>query len=96
MCVLTGPADGAAQEPTRKYGTNTATLQHLRDWLKSCGGTQVARESTGAYGKPIFPVLEEVEGLPVVLANSRQVRNLRGHQTDPMIVAGWGPCCGTE
>jgi len=40
-------------------------------------------ESTGVYWKPIFHVLEEVEGLQVVLANSQQVRNLRGDKTDP-------------
>jgi transposase len=40
-------------------------------------------ESTGAYWKPIFNVLEEVEGMQVVLANSQQVKNLRGHKTDP-------------
>jgi len=83
VCVMTGPADGEAREQTRKYGTNNANLEQLRDWLKACGCTHVAMESTGAYWKPIFNVLEEVEGLQVVLANSQQVRNLRGHKTDP-------------
>lgn len=40
-------------------------------------------ESTGAYWKPIFNVLEEAEGMRVVLANSQRVKNLRGHKTDP-------------
>jgi transposase len=83
VCVMTGTADGEAREQTRKYGTNNANLEQLRDWLKASGCTHVAMESTGAYWKPIFNVLEEVEGLHVVLANSQQVRNLRGHKTDP-------------
>jgi len=82
-CVMTGPADGEAREETHKYGTTNAGLQQLRDWLSSRGCTHVVMESTGAYCKPIFDVLEEVHGMEVVLANSQQVRNLRGHKTDP-------------
>jgi len=83
VCVMTGPADGEAQEQTHKYGTNNGELEKLRDWLKSCGCSHVVMESTGAYWKPIFNVLEGVEGMQVVLANSQQVKNLRGHKTDP-------------
>ena len=83
VCVMTGPADGEAQAQTRKYGTINGELEKLRDWLKSCGCFHVVMESTGAYWKPIFNVLEEVEGMHVVLANSQQVKNLRGHKTDP-------------
>jgi len=83
VCVITGPGDGEAQEQTRKYETTNGELEKLRDWLKSCGCSHVVMESTGAYWKPIFNVLEEVEGMRVVLANSQQVKNLRGHKTDP-------------
>jgi transposase len=83
VCILTGPAEGEAREEARKYGTNTASLQQLRDWLSSRGCTHVVMESTGAYWKPIFNVLEETPGMQVVLANAQQVRNLRGHKTDP-------------
>jgi transposase len=82
-CVMTGPADGEAREETRKYGTTNAGLQQLRDWLSSRGCTHVVMESTGAYWKPVFNVLEEASGMQVVLANAQQVRNLRGHKTDP-------------
>jgi transposase len=83
VCVMTGPAEAEAREETRKYGTNNVNLEELRDWLKSCSCTHVVMESTGAYWKPIFNVLEEVEGMRVVLANSQHVRNLKGHKTDP-------------
>jgi Transposase len=59
-CILTGPADGEAREEARKYGTNTASLQRLRDWLSSRGCTHVVMKSTGAYWKPIFNGLEEI------------------------------------
>jgi transposase len=83
VCVMVGPADQEAHEQTRKYGTTNGELEKLRDWLKSCGCSHVVKESTGAYWKPIFKVLEEVEGMQVVLANSQQVKNLHGHKTDP-------------
>jgi transposase len=38
-------------------------------------------ESTGSYWKPIFHVLDDGK-LEIVLANSQQVKNLRGHKTD--------------
>ena len=82
-CIMTGPADGEAREETRKYSTTNAGLQQLRDWLSSRGCTHVVMESTGAYWKPVFNVLEEASGMEVVLANAQQVRNLRGHKTDP-------------
>jgi len=83
VCVMTGPAHGEALEQTRKYGTNTRDLQDLRNWLQACGCTHVVMESTGSYWKPIFNVLETTPGMQVVLANSKLVKNLRGHKTDP-------------
>jgi transposase len=65
VCVMTGPADGEAQAQTRKYGTINGELEKLRDWLKSCGCFHVVMEGTGAYWKPIFNVLEELEGMHV-------------------------------
>ena len=83
VCLMTGPADGEAHDQTRKYATTNGDLEKLRDWLRSCGCFHVVMESTGAYWKPIFNILEEVAGMQVVLANSQQVKNLRGHKTDP-------------
>ncbi len=83
VCVMTGPADGEPHQQTRKYGTINGDLEKLRDWLKSCGCSHVVMESTGAYWKPILNVLEEVEGMQVVLANSQQVKNLRGQFQSP-------------
>jgi transposase len=83
VCVLKGPANGDAQAQTRKFGTINAALNEMREWLVTCGCTQVVMESTGEYWRPIFNVLEEAASLQIVLANSQQVKGLRGHKTDP-------------
>jgi len=83
VCVLKGPANGDAQTQIRKYGTTNASLEQLREWLVSCGCTHVVMESTGEYWRPIFNGLEEARNLHIVLANSQQVKGLRGHKTDP-------------
>jgi transposase len=83
VCVLKGPANGDAQAQIRRFDTINAKLEELREWLVSCGCTHVVMESTGEYWRPIFNVLEEAEDLQIVLANSQQVKGLRGHKTDP-------------
>jgi transposase len=50
---------------TRTSGTLTADLLALAHGLTSCGVTHVTREATGVYGKPVYNVLEAVEGLTV-------------------------------
>lgn len=82
-CVLQGPANGDTQAQSRKFGTVNARLEELREWLVSSGCTHVVMESTGEYWRPIFNVLEEASTLQIVLANSQQVKGLRGHKTDP-------------
>lgn len=83
VCVMIGPANGEAQAEIRKFGTMNSSLEQLREWLEECGCTHVVMESTGAYWKPILHVLEKSPKLHIVLANSQQVKGLRGHKTDP-------------
>jgi transposase len=70
---------GIARE-VRTYGTDTAALEALREWLKSRGCTHVAMESTGVYWKPVWHVLEGA--FELVLANATQVRNMPGRKSD--------------
>jgi transposase len=83
VCVLKGPASGDARSEIRKFGANSAPLKELREWLVSCSCTHVVMESTGEYWRPVFNILEEAVSLQLVLANSQQVKGLRGHKTDP-------------
>jgi transposase len=82
-CVLRGPANGDAQAETRKFETTNQSLERLCEWLVECGCTHVVMESTGEYWRPVHNVLEEATDLEIMLANSHQVKGLRGHKTDP-------------
>ncbi len=80
VCMMTGPLDGEARVERRHFGTITAELESLRDWLKTEAITHVVMESTGSYWKPIFNVLEG--SVKVYLANPHEVKNRKGHKTD--------------
>lgn len=72
---------GTAVRPVRSFATFTEDLHALRDWLKECGVTTVAMESTGVYWIPLFQILERA-GLEVCLVNARHCKNLPGRKTD--------------
>src|ERR1019366_10241257 len=40
---------GRAPEPVREFGSWTADLHKLAEWLKACGIRTVAMQSTGVY-----------------------------------------------
>jgi transposase len=67
--------------PVRSFGCFTADLYAMAAWLKQCGVTTVAMESTGVYWIPVFQVLEQA-GFEVKLANARHVKNVPGRKTD--------------
>ena len=77
----------ACDTPVRAFGTFTQDLHDLADWLKSCGVTSVAMESTGVYWIPAFEVLE-ARGFNVILVNARYAKNVPGRKTD-VSDAGW-------
>jgi transposase len=74
-CVLT--PDGPE---TRTFGTMSADLLLLSDWLLACGCTHVAMESTGDYWKPVFNMLEST--FEVLLVNAQHVKAVPGRKTD--------------
>jgi transposase len=74
-----GPAGKAAQQ-VRTFGTVTAELLALSDWLAEQGVTHVAMESTGVYWKPIFNLLEG--RFAVLLVNARHIKQVPGRKTD--------------
>jgi transposase len=48
-CVLITQPDGSVQRRVRTFGTMTADLLTLDDWLTALAVTQIAMESTGVY-----------------------------------------------
>ena len=53
----------------------------MAEWLVSCGIDTVAMQSTGVYWIGLYDILES-HGLKVVLANSRDTKNVPGRKTD--------------
>lgn len=63
------------------FATDTPSLLEFAKWLAGFGITEVAMESTGIYWIPVFNILEQ-NGLNVILANARNVKNVSGRKTD--------------
>ena len=70
------PAD-RDQEPVRRFGSFTAELKQIADWLKACKIETVAMESTGVYWIPLFQILSD-HGFEVCLVNARHLQERRG------------------
>lgn len=73
--------EGRDEVSVREFGTFTADLEALAGWLKKCGVTSVAMESTGVYWIPLFEVLER-RGFEVKLVDARHVKNVSGRKSD--------------
>jgi transposase len=78
-CLVTPGADGQARKEVRSFGTMTADLLQLADWLTAVGCTHVAMESTGVYWKPIYNLLEG--SFTLLLANARHIKTVPGRKT---------------
>jgi transposase len=79
-CVV---VPGQGREPTkevRTFGTMTADLLALGDWLAERGVGHVAMESTGVYWRPIWNLLED--RFTLMLVNARHVKAVPGRKTD--------------
>ena len=70
----------ATNKQIRTFGTMTADLRALADWLASANCTHVAMESTGVYWKPIYNILEGSVELLVV--NAQHYKAVPGRKTD--------------
>ncbi len=79
-CVVTPGSDGQPAKVIRTFTTMTDDLLALGDWLRACGVTHVAMESTGVYWKPLWNVLED--RFELVLVNAQHVKQVPGRKTD--------------
>jgi len=74
-------AGDRSERPVRTFGCTTPELLDLANWLKPCGITHVAMESTGVYWMPVATVLEDA-GLKVSLVDARESHRLSARKTD--------------
>jgi transposase len=79
-CVMLTAANGAVTQETKTFGTTTAEILALGDWLKSHGVTIAAMESTGVYWKPIYNLLEGQ--LELLVVNAQHIKAVPGRKTD--------------
>jgi transposase len=78
-CITSGPK-GEKKVETRTFGTMTADLLALLDWLSSLGITHVAMESTGEFWKPVYNILEG--NFELLVVNAKHIKNVPGRKTD--------------
>jgi transposase len=80
VCVRATDDGGFTQREVKTFGTTTNELLLLSDWLRSCGVTHAAMESTGIFWKPIYAILEDSFTLLVV--NATHIKAVPGRKTD--------------
>src|SRR5437762_717072 len=79
-CLITPGRGGQPHKEIRTFGTMTADLLELADWLRAAACTQVAMEATGVYWQPIWNLLEEE--FTLLLVNARHIKAVPGRKTD--------------
>jgi len=79
-CLITPGPQGRPGKEIRSFGTMTADLLELSDWLTAAGCTHVAMESTGVYWKPIYNLLEG--SFELLLVNAQHIKTVPGRKTD--------------
>lgn len=79
-CVRHVGPDGQLVRQVLTFGTMTAELIALADWLDAQGVSHVAMESTGVYWKPVFHLLEG--RFEILLVNAHHIKQVPGRKTD--------------
>lgn len=90
VCVRTpGPGGPGARrkadrvsEVVTTWGSMTHQIIALREHLAAERVTCVVMEATSDYWKPYFYLLEDLEGVEVMLVNARHVKNVPGRKSD--------------
>ncbi len=80
VCLITPGEHTQPVTEIRTYGTTTAELLQLSDWLSTNDCTHVGIESTGDYWKPIHNLLEG--SFAVWLLNAQHIKAVPGRKTD--------------
>lgn len=78
---IPGARAGTFTTTVTTWGATVGPITELADHLRRQQVTVVVMEATGDYWKPFYFLLEEA-GLPVMLVNAKQARNIPGRKTD--------------
>jgi transposase len=79
-CVICLEANGEKRQEKRSFGTMTADLLSLADWLREHAVTHVGMEATGVYWRPVWAILEGQ--FELMLVNPHHVKAIPGRKTD--------------
>jgi transposase len=79
-CLFTPGPEAQPTKELRTFGTMTADLLALSDWLAGAGCTHVAMEATGVFWKPIYNMLEDC--FVVLVVNAAHIKAVPGRKTD--------------
>lgn len=79
-CVICCTPEGKKLQQVRSFGTMTADLLQLVDWLREHQVSHVAMEATGVYWRPIWAVLQG--HFELLLVNPHHIKALPGRKTD--------------
>ena len=74
-------APGCDPQPIREFGSWTADLERMADWLQACGVESVVMQSTGVYWIALYDILEGRK-FKICLTNARHTKNLPGRKSD--------------
>jgi transposase len=79
-CAIWPGEKGDKQQEIRSFGTVTAELLKLVDWLREHGVTHVAMEATGVFLRPVWAVL--AGQFELMLVNPQHIKAIPGRKTD--------------
>jgi hypothetical protein len=72
----------------RRFGASSCDLLAIADWLKECGVTTVAMESTGVYWVPLYELLQS-RGFEVWLVEPGQLSRCGARPKTDVLDAQW-------
>ena len=72
---------GRDPQPVQTFGSFTADLQRLAQWLRACGIETVVMQATGVYWVALYEVLDSY-GFQVQVVNARYTKTLPGRKSD--------------
>lgn len=83
VCIrVAGAGRRKTAETVTTWSAMTNQILALREHLIAQQVTCVVLEATGSYWKPFYYLLEDLDGVEVMLVNARDAKNLPGRKTD--------------